>query len=231
MNLIKSMTNDSMINRVTFPEQLVIDYNLIKNKKIFKSKIDFKNKNIFIFNKYIPVDLINYKFGLDGISLILNDIVIINNNDKYNLIKASNYSNYYNWIIDNLFKLVVYIKYNYGQSSILSYVKKNFEIIDIVRDNYLIYWTDLIEKIDVKNEMYYCIKHMINNCNDNINFQYILDKLYIILWGRSEYYGIATSYNISYDNKYLSMFGGFYHLVTYIIYLGFRNIIKEIDNK
>lgn len=37
--------------------------------------------------------------------------------------------------------------------------------------------------------------------------------------------------NMTYDNKYLSMFYGFYYLVTYIIYLGFHNMIKEINNK
>ena len=152
----------------------------------------------------------------------------------------SNYSyNYYNWIIDNLLKLVIFIKINYAYQDTLSLIGKNFTLSDIVRDNYIIYWKTLldmlpIEKdsiIEINNNTKCLIEYMMDHCNSVINFHYIQEILHMILDNNTNIYSsLAANYGIKQDCDRINMLiKHFDHLMLYIIHLGFKQIINVIN--
>lgn len=238
MNIFKQMTNELMVTNVTFSNKLIIDYRIIESKHL---NLDRKliNADSFIFDNYIRLQLINEKFGLDGVCSVINDVYFIKRDDKYSLIKMSNYSyNYYNWMIDNLLKLVIFIKINYAYQDTLFLIGKNFTLSDIIRDNYIIYWKTLLDMLPIKkdsiveidNNTKCLIEYMIHNCNSVINFHYIQEILYMILDNNTHIYSsLVANYGIKQDCDRINMLiKHFDHLMLYIIHLGFKQIINVI---
>ena len=205
----------------------ILNFKNFVNNKIYCFK-DLINTDYFVFDKYIKLETINKIFGLNGICQVMNSLYIIKNNDISNLIKCSNYGKYYNWIIASTFTAIIFMKVNYVYHNIYDIFNKQFKLNNDVFDNYSFYWSSLFKSIELKNSFYYFTKYMMNNCNNRLDFNFILDDFYMLLDNVFNYSILAFNCKINIDysiNK--NIIEHFENIMKHIIYLGLYKIYKN----
>ena len=120
------------------------------------------------------------------------------------------------------------MKVNYVYHNIYDIFNKQFKLNNDVLDNYSFYWSSLFKSIELKNSFYYFTKYMMNNCDNQLDFNFILDDFYMLLDNVFNYSILAFNCKINIDysiNK--NIIEHFKNIMKHIIYLGLHKIYKN----